>query len=134
MEKKIKEEKTVDSIITFPTPESPSVQIRRAIEEGVIKDCESLMERTEDLMMNAGLKHGNGILDQIGGNHYQSFKIQPSEYIDANNLPFNEGNVVKYISRHSFKNGAEDIKKAVNYCQRILTRDYNINSNVTYND
>ena len=70
---------------------------------------------------------------QVGGSHYQSFKIQPIEFIEANNLPFDEGNVIKYVCRHSFKNKAEDIKKAIDYCQRILKRDYNIESNINYN-
>ena len=31
---------------------------------------------------------------QIGGNHYASMKIQPSEFINKNNLPFAEGNAI----------------------------------------
>jgi hypothetical protein len=49
---------------------------------------------------------------QIGGNHYKSCKIQPVEYIYANNLDYFEGNVIKYITRHRIKGeGAADIKK-----------------------
>ena len=32
-------------------------------------------------------------LKQIGGNHYKDCKIQPIEYIEANNLTYSEGNV-----------------------------------------
>jgi hypothetical protein len=49
---------------------------------------------------------------QIGGDHYKRMKIQPMEYILANNLGFCEGSVVKYVSRYQFKNGIEDLKKA----------------------
>lgn len=61
---------------------------------------------------------------QEGGNHYKSMKIQPVEYIMANELGYLEGNVVKYISRHKSKNGAEDIRKAIHYCQLILELQY----------
>ncbi len=61
---------------------------------------------------------------QEGGNHYKDMKIQPVEYIHANGLGYIEGNVVKYISRHKFKGGAEDIKKAIHYCQMILEMEY----------
>lgn len=60
---------------------------------------------------------------QVGGNHYQK-KIQPVEYIHANDLPFIEGNVVKYISRHKAKGGADDIEKAISYCKILLKLDY----------
>jgi Protein of unknwon function (DUF3310) len=61
---------------------------------------------------------------QVGGNHYAAMKIQPVEFITANNLTFLEGNVVKYISRHHAKNGADDVKKAIHYCELILKTVY----------
>ena len=63
---------------------------------------------------------------QIGGSHYKdNFTIQPIEYIQANRMEFAEGCVVKYVSRHSFKNGKEDILKAIQNLEFILERDYN---------
>lgn len=56
---------------------------------------------------------------QIGGSHYQ-LPIQPIDYIVKNNLGYREGNVVKYVTRHGTKNGAEDIKKAIHYLEMIL--------------
>ena len=61
---------------------------------------------------------------QVGGQHYASMKIQPVEFITANELGFLEGNVVKYICRHHAKNGAEDIKKAIHYCELLLQTKY----------
>jgi hypothetical protein len=61
---------------------------------------------------------------QEGGNHYKNMKIQPIEFITANNLGFIEGNVVKYICRHGAKNGAEDIKKVIHYCELLLQTKY----------
>lgn len=63
---------------------------------------------------------------EVGGSHYERMKIQPTEYIHANKLDFFEGNVIKYITRRRFKNGAEDVKKAVDYCLMILENDYGI--------
>ena len=62
---------------------------------------------------------------QVGGSHYQdNFNIQPIEYIQANRMQFAEGCVIKYVSRHSFKNGKEDILKAIQNLEFILERDY----------
>ena len=61
---------------------------------------------------------------QIGGNHYKDFEIMPIEYISKNKLDFLEGNIIKYISRHKHKNGAEDIKKVIHYAELILELKY----------
>ena len=42
---------------------------------------------------------------QVGGDHYKKLKIQPIEYIHANQLPYCEANVIKYISRWRDKGG-----------------------------
>lgn len=57
---------------------------------------------------------------QVGGEHYKNFVIQPSEFIHLNSLGWCEGNAIKYICRYKFKNGAEDIKKAIHYLELIL--------------
>lgn len=61
---------------------------------------------------------------QEGGGHYKDLKIQPVEYIHANNMPFIEGCVVKYVSRHRAKNGAQDIKKAIHFLNLLLELEY----------
>ena len=61
---------------------------------------------------------------QEGGSHYKDMAIQPVEYIVKNKLSFLEGNVVKYISRHHAKGGAEDVRKAIHYCRLILELEY----------
>ena len=61
---------------------------------------------------------------QVGGDHYIDFKIMPIEYISKNKLDFLEGNIVKYISRHRKKNGAEDIRKVIHYAELILELEY----------
>ena len=61
---------------------------------------------------------------QIGGSHYQSMIIQPSEFINKNNLPFAEGNAIKYLCRHKQKGQKQDLEKAIHYCQMAIERDY----------
>ena len=51
---------------------------------------------------------------QIAGEHYKKFVIQPIEFITINNLPFIEGNVIKYICRWKEKGGVDDLDKAIN--------------------
>lgn len=65
---------------------------------------------------------------QEGGNHYKDLVIQPVEYIYRNNLSFLQGNVIKYITRYKEKNGADDVKKIIHYCQLILELEYGIKS------
>lgn len=71
---------------------------------------------------------------QIGGSHYKSLKIQPIEYILANDLGWCEGNIVKYITRWKQKNGVDDIKKVIHYAEMLIqfiekdSNDENTNS------
>ena len=61
---------------------------------------------------------------QIGGEHYLKYKIQPSEFVVENKLLYPEGNVIKYILRHSDKGGKEDLEKAKHFIDMIIERDY----------
>lgn len=61
---------------------------------------------------------------QEGGAHYKDCAIQPIEYIHANKLGYIEGNVVKYITRHTSKGGAEDVRKVIHYCELLLQLQY----------
>jgi len=56
---------------------------------------------------------------QEGGEHYQ-VPIQPIEYIIANKLSYCQGNVIKYITRYKYKNGVEDLKKAIHYIEFMI--------------
>ena len=66
----------------------------------------------------------NALDVQVGGSHYKDLAIQPIEYIHANKLGFAEGNVVKYITRHRQKHGADDVRKVIHYCQLLLELEY----------
>ena len=63
---------------------------------------------------------------QVGGSHYKDRKIQPVQYIEANELKFLEGCVVKRVTRHDRPTGKgrEDIEKAIHELQLLLELRY----------
>ena len=68
---------------------------------------------------------------QVGGNHYKELKIQPIEYIQANDLSYCEANVVKYVTRWKSKNGIEDLRKAKHYIDLLIESEV-IEPNLEY--
>ena len=61
---------------------------------------------------------------QIGGTHYQKFKIQPSKFVIENELLYPEGCVIKYILRQKLKGKRQDLEKAIHFIEMIIERDY----------
>ena len=62
----------------------------------------------------------SALTTQVGGNHYSTMKIQPIEYIHANDIPFIEGAVIKYVSRWKAKGGLEDLMKAIHLLELLI--------------
>jgi hypothetical protein len=58
---------------------------------------------------------------QVGGNHYDRMKIQPITFIVDNDIPFIEGNIIKYVCRWKDKGGIEDLKKAKHYLDILIS-------------
>lgn len=56
---------------------------------------------------------------QVGGSHYRS-KIQHWDYVLANEIPYIEAQVIKYLTRWRMKNGHEDLRKAQHYLQKLF--------------
>ena len=56
----------------------------------------------------------------MAGSHYKDLKIQPIEYIHANQLGYCEANVVKYISRWRAKGGKADLEKVKHYVDLLI--------------
>ncbi len=69
-------------------------------------------------------KKTNPLDIQVGGGHYKDYVIQPFEYAQRNGLPFGEGCIVKYVSRHRTKNGIEDLRKAKHFLELIAWLAY----------
>jgi len=62
--------------------------------------------------------------DNINPSHYKQGKIEVIEIIkEVTGEGFEgycKGNVIKYLCRYKFKNGAEDLKKAAWYLNRLI--------------
>ena len=89
--------------------------MRKSMEEAY----EETMRGIQDNAMEGG-----ALGTQISGNHYLGFKIQPVEFINANDMDFLQGSVVKYISRHKLKGRQKDVEKAIHFCKLILELQY----------
>jgi hypothetical protein len=57
---------------------------------------------------------------QIGGKHYRGLAIQPVEFLHANNVPFIEGNCIKYLMRWREKGGIQDLEKVKHYIDLLI--------------
>jgi hypothetical protein len=64
---------------------------------------------------------------QVGGQHYKGFVIQPMEYCHVNNIPYVDGNIIKYVSRwrvHGSVDGRAkglvDLEKALHYLEFLI--------------
>jgi len=62
----------------------------------------------------------NPLSEQVGGSHYKTMKIQPIEFIMANDLDFCQGNIVKYVCRYKQKGGVEDLNKVIHYARLLI--------------
>lgn len=90
------------------------------------KGCQEEIEEADINSINTiyrTYKEESSKKKQVGGSHYKSKTIQPIEYIQANDLNFCEGNIVKYITRYKEKNGLEDLEKTGQYLD-FLIEDY----------
>jgi hypothetical protein len=52
--------------------------------------------------------------------HYSNLPIEPWDFIQQNKLDFFEGNVIKYICRWRAKGGADDLRKAITYIEKLI--------------
>lgn len=68
----------------------------------------------------------NALSQQVGGDHYRTCAIQPVEFIEANELKFLEGCVVKRVTRHDKPTGKgrQDIEKAIHELKLLLQLRY----------
>lgn len=57
---------------------------------------------------------------QIGGDHYKDMRIQPVQFIVANNIGFLEGCIIKRVCRWRMKGGRVDLEKAKHELDLLL--------------
>jgi hypothetical protein len=55
--------------------------------------------------------------------HYTKGNIECIDYINAWDMDYIEGNIIKYITRYKFKNGIEDLRKAQFYVNMLVERE-----------
>ena len=76
--------------------------------------------------MKKFIKDNKATSRQVGGDHYKSLEITPTQYIYANKLSWNLGNCVKYITRNK-EDKVEDLLKAKHYIDLELEMVYGCN-------
>lgn len=72
---------------------------------------------------HSSAKQNKEVNNEVSPDYYQ-LPISPIEFIETNKIPFSEGNVIKYICRHSKKGKLKDLEKAKQYIDLIIQRDY----------
>ena len=72
-------------------------------------------------------------MSEIDHSHYKQGGIQPVDYIESNDLNFNECSIVKYVTRWCFKNGAQDICKIIHYGLLLLDEYFGVPKSVIDN-
>ena len=82
--------------------------------------CGDCGERMDSELMCSCDKNKN---KQPDNSHYTRGGIEPWTYIQANDLNFFEGSVVKYITRWRHKNGVEDLRKARVYIDELIRQE-----------
>jgi hypothetical protein len=56
---------------------------------------------------------------QVGGDHYKLMKMQPVEFILANDIDFCTGNIIKYVTRDK-GDKIENLRKARHYIDILI--------------
>lgn len=60
--------------------------------------------------------------DVLNPTHYSCYEIEPIDFIEANSIPYSEGNVIKYVCRWRMKDGIRDLIKAREYLDKLIER------------
>lgn len=69
----------------------------------------------------AGFKPSRAEGDAVNQpDHYKRFKIEPTFYNQENGVDWCRGNALKYVCRFPFKNGLEDLRKAMRCLEMYL--------------
>lgn len=70
--------------------------------------------------------------------HYAGEGMEVIDIVEAYNLDFLEGNIIKYVLRYKKKNGIEDLEKAKWYLEKLINKTNNKESitvrNTTQNE
>ena len=61
--------------------------------------------------------------DNINPTYYQK-GIETTDYIVSHSMDYLSGNCIKYMTRHAYKNGEEDVCKNIWYSAKVLQKNY----------
>lgn len=91
--------------------------------EGECQDCENGSNFKQNARQIA-------FQTQVGGSHYKSLNVpsgfpDPAEFCIVHDLGGAETAIIKYVFRHSYKGGVEDLKKAKQYIEFLAACRYN---------
>ena len=76
----------------------------------------------------------NNNTEQVGGTHY-NLEIEPVHIMIEHNLNWFQGEILKYVSRHTKKNGKQDLEKAIHICDMYLDlKPKNFSKPITQNN
>jgi len=91
-------------------------------ESGHIFPIECLEEDVSEWIKKQNEKAISEFIEQEKDQHYKK-EVEPIDLIEAFNLNFNLGNVIKYVSRCEHKeNKKEDLRKALWYLEREINK------------
>lgn len=93
------------------------------------KELDTVIKRLNDAVDNVTDDGNDRVTHPI---HYTHGDLECWDV--AKYFPYLEGNIIKYIWRHNYKNGAEDVKKAIMYCQKLLEKDYGVKATTEFKD
>ncbi len=112
-------------IVTLDYSSGQTISFRKIPKLGTLIGAKSMESNTvSESSPKSGSKSGSPKEVQIGGVHYKDMAIQPSEFIAKNNIPWYEANAIKYLCRHTKKNGRVDLEKARHYIDLALEHYY----------
>jgi len=59
---------------------------------------------------------------QVGGTHYRA-PIQHWDFVLANDIPYMEAQIIKYVMRWRKKNGIQDLEKARHFLEKLIAHE-----------
>lgn len=138
--RKLRRGKPMATRSTSSPPVYPTVRANERVQEFIagLNETEyrlmvSLLTKKENLQPSTTTKPSTSpttpaksapYATQVGGSHYKKYAIQPVEFIRRNKIPYVEGCAIKYLVRHTDKNGKQDLEKAKHYIDMLIHDGY----------
>jgi len=88
--------------------------------EQALYQSDAMYQRTDSWLSDRFKEERTDNISRPG--HYNIGGIEPAEFMESLGIAqdYYAGNIIKYASRYKHKNGAEDIRKAKQYCKMLI--------------